>query len=165
MQRIANGEDGVVEKNLVLVHAADDVDHDVRLELVEDDPVVVEDDVARLLGRLLDETLLKGLLRLDVGVGIRRRVAGCPWFLNSQPMPFSFCPYQCPSGGEGGGNRDRCVHTVGSGVRRGVVFGEYSRSVLGAQDEDGLHRQEGHSGRHGCGLGGVELSSFMLCCM
>ena len=72
VQGVAQGEDRVVEQNLVLVEAADDVDHDVRLELVEYDPVVVEDDVARLLGRLVDEALFKGLLRLEVRVGVGR---------------------------------------------------------------------------------------------
>jgi hypothetical protein len=70
VERVPQGEDGVVQKNLVLVDATDDVHHDVRLHLVQHDPVVVEDDIASLLGRLLNEALLKGLLRLDIGVGV-----------------------------------------------------------------------------------------------
>lgn len=33
-----------------------------------------------------------------------------------------------------------------------VVFGEYPRTVVAAQDEHGLHREEGHSGGHGVGV-------------
>ena len=33
-----------------------------------------------------------------------------------------------------------------------VVFGEYPGAVIAAEDEDGLHREEGHSGRHGTGV-------------
>lgn len=33
-----------------------------------------------------------------------------------------------------------------------VVFGEYPRAVVAAQDEHGLHREEGHSGGHGVGV-------------
>lgn len=36
----------------------------------QDNPAIVQDDVAVLLGRLVEEALLEGLLRLDVGVGV-----------------------------------------------------------------------------------------------
>lgn len=72
MQRVAQSQHRVVQQDLVLVGSADDVHHDIRLELVEDDSVVVEDDVAVLLGRLVNQALLKRLLRLEVRVGIAR---------------------------------------------------------------------------------------------
>lgn len=70
MQRVSYREDDVVEHDLILVHAADDVHHDVGLGLIQHDPVVVQDDVGGLLGRLLQETLLEGFLRLQVCVGV-----------------------------------------------------------------------------------------------
>lgn len=70
VKRIPQSQNDVVKKDLVLVDASDNIHHDVRLHLVQNDPVVVEDDIAGLLCRLLQETLLKGLLRLDIGVGV-----------------------------------------------------------------------------------------------
>jgi hypothetical protein len=76
VQRVPQSQNRIVQQDFILVHATDNVDHDIGLELVEDDPVVVEDDVARLLGSLVNQTLLKGLLRLDIGVRAARRVSG-----------------------------------------------------------------------------------------
>lgn len=73
MERVSQRKDGVVEQDLVLVDTAHNVHHDVRLHLVQHDSVVVKDDVAGLLGRLLKEALLESLLGLDIGVG----VGGC----------------------------------------------------------------------------------------
>lgn len=70
MQRVANRQDRVVQQDFVFLQAADDVQHDIRLELVQDDAVVVEDNVASLLGRLLNEALLERLLSLDVVVRV-----------------------------------------------------------------------------------------------
>jgi hypothetical protein len=42
-----------VQKHLVLLRASNDVEHDVRLHLEDNNLVVVQDDVCRLLGRLL----------------------------------------------------------------------------------------------------------------
>lgn len=72
MERVTQGQHGVIQQDLVLVGGANDVQHDVGLHLVQHDAVVVEDDVARLLGRLVDEALFKRLLRLQIGVGMAR---------------------------------------------------------------------------------------------
>jgi len=69
MQRVPQGQDHIVEHNLILVHAAYDVHHDVALALVQHDPVVVEDDVGGLLGRLLDQAFLECFLGFYVWVG------------------------------------------------------------------------------------------------
>lgn len=68
MHRVAKGQDDVVEHDLVLLHSADDIYHNVGLALVEDDAVVVEDDVGGLLCCLLEESFLEGFLGLEVGV-------------------------------------------------------------------------------------------------
>jgi hypothetical protein len=70
MQRVTQSQHGVIQQDLVLVGSANDVQHDVRLHLVQHDAVVVEDDVARLLGRLVDEALFESLLRLQIGVRV-----------------------------------------------------------------------------------------------
>lgn len=70
MQRVPHRQNNIVQHDLVLVHAADDVHHDVALALVQHDAVVIQDDVPRLLGRLLEQALLEGLLRF--GVRVRR---------------------------------------------------------------------------------------------
>ncbi len=72
---VAQCQNCIVQQNLILLETAHDVNHDVRLQLIQDDAVVVEDDVARLLGRLVNQALLKGLLRLEVRIRVRRR--GC----------------------------------------------------------------------------------------
>ena len=58
MQRIAQRKNHIVEHDLILVHAAHDVHHDVALALVQHDPVVVEVVVGGLLGRLLVQAFL-----------------------------------------------------------------------------------------------------------
>lgn len=75
MQRVADGENSIVKQNLVLVGCANNVNHDIGLELVEHNAVIVEDNITSLLARLINETLLKGLLRLGIGVWVRRRAA------------------------------------------------------------------------------------------
>lgn len=72
MKRITKSQNSVVEQNLVLVGGTDHVEHDVGLHLVQDNPVVVEDDVARLLGGLVDKALLERLLRLQIGIRVAR---------------------------------------------------------------------------------------------
>lgn len=77
MQAIPQREEHVVQQHLVLLGAAHHVDGHVRLHLVEHHPVVVEQDVAVLLGRLGQEALLEarlgGLVRVGVlGGGARR---------------------------------------------------------------------------------------------
>jgi len=67
---VSQSQNGVVQKNLVLVDTANNVHHDIRLHLVQHNSVVVENNVAGLLGGLLNETLLESLLRLDIGVGV-----------------------------------------------------------------------------------------------
>lgn len=67
---VSQSQNGVVQKNLVLVDTANNVHHDIRLHLVQNNSVVVENNVAGLLGSLLNETLLESLLRLDIGVGV-----------------------------------------------------------------------------------------------
>lgn len=52
MQGIPKRKNNVVKQNLVLVNAANDIHHDVRLHLIQHDPVVIEDDIAGLLRRL-----------------------------------------------------------------------------------------------------------------
>ena len=44
---------GPVEQNLVLFGTADDVEHNIRLHLKDNNLAIVEDDVGRLLGGLL----------------------------------------------------------------------------------------------------------------
>lgn len=85
-QRVPQREDDIVQHDLVLAGVADDVEHDVALGLEHHHPVVVEDDVARLLARLLHQALLERLLVLERRVrlggrepgrrrrGVRRRV-------------------------------------------------------------------------------------------
>lgn len=48
VQRVAQGENDVVQQNLVLRDVADNVHHHVRFHLVQHNSIVVEDDVARL---------------------------------------------------------------------------------------------------------------------
>lgn len=53
MQRIPQRKKGVIEQDLVLLGATDEIEHQVSLLLVQHDLVIVEDDVARLFRRLL----------------------------------------------------------------------------------------------------------------
>lgn len=79
VQRVAERQDSVVEEDLVLVDIANDVHHDIGLVLVQNDTIVVEDDIACLLRRLLNEALLESLLRLEIRVGTARCIAGSCW--------------------------------------------------------------------------------------
>lgn len=49
----------------------------MRGQPYQDNPAVVQDNVTVLLGRLVEEALLEGLLRLDVGVGVLFGRCGC----------------------------------------------------------------------------------------
>ena len=69
MQRIPHRQNNIIQHNLILIHAAHDIHHDIALALVQHDPVIVEDDICGLLGRFLEEAFLEGFLRFDVWVG------------------------------------------------------------------------------------------------
>lgn len=72
MQAVSKRQKYVVEQNLVFVRAANNVDSDIRLHLVEHHLVVVKEDIAGLLCCLLKEALLKTDLRSLVGIGVLR---------------------------------------------------------------------------------------------
>lgn len=72
MKRVAKSQYCVVEQNLVFVGGTNNVEHDVGLHLIQDNAVVVQDNVSGLLGRLVDETFLECLLRLQVGIRMGR---------------------------------------------------------------------------------------------
>lgn len=87
MKRITKSQNSVVEQDLVLVGGTDHVEHDVGLHLVQDNPVVVEDDVARLLGGLVNEALLERLLRLQIGIRVAR--CACAAYQTSSPLAIA----------------------------------------------------------------------------
>ena len=62
MQRVPQREDNIIQHNLILIHAPHNIHHDIALAFIQHDPVVVEDDIGGLLGRLLEEAFLKCLL-------------------------------------------------------------------------------------------------------
>lgn len=123
-----------VQQNLVLFGASNDVEHDVRLHLEDDDLLVVEDNVGGLLRCLLwaksdaitcsssrvptQQPLLEGLLVLDRLV--------------------------CDLAGVVAG-----VVLGRMGIR--VVLGEDARAIVGGEDQDRLDAEEGERARHGSG--------------
>jgi hypothetical protein len=46
-------------------------------------------------------------------------------------------------------------------VRRGVVFCEDAGVVVGCEEEDSVHAEQGHVRRHGCGL--VCVLDYSIC--
>ena len=61
-QTIPQSQHYIKEQHLVLVRPANDIHHDITLHLEDHDSVIIKDDVARLLRRFLQQSLLKALL-------------------------------------------------------------------------------------------------------
>ena len=70
VKRVPQGKDHIVEHNLVLFRSAHHIQHHVAFHLEDHHPVVIEDNIAGLLRRLLQETLLECLLVLQARVWI-----------------------------------------------------------------------------------------------
>jgi hypothetical protein len=62
MQRVPQRKHNIIQHNLVLIHAPDNIHHDVALALVQHDPVVVEDYVGSLLCGLFEEAFFERFL-------------------------------------------------------------------------------------------------------
>jgi hypothetical protein len=123
-----------VQKHLILLGAAHDVEHHIRLHLEDDDFLIVQDDIRGLLGRFLwglsdnklsseeadmaptEQPLLKGLLVLHRLVcdlaGVVGRVA-----------------------------RGR--------MRVRIVLGEDARAIVDGENQDRRHAEQGEGARHG----------------
>jgi hypothetical protein len=63
---------------------------------------------------------------------------------------------------EGRGGKRTASRCVVGGI---VVFREHAGAILGAEDYDGIHREQGHAGRHGCGVGWLHTDVWGLCDM
>lgn len=146
MKRITKSQNSVVEQDLVLVGGTDHVEHDVGLHLVQDNAVVVEDDVARLLGGLVNEALFERLLRLQVGVRVTR--CACAAYQTSSPLAIAHATNTRGASCLSSSMLRVRMRTRGSGVRRRKVLGEYPGAILSAEDEDCLNGEKGHSRRH-----------------
>ena len=72
VQTISQCKDDIIQHNLILVHAAHNIHHDVAFGFIEHNPVVVEDDVCCLFRGFLKEAFLEGFLRFHVCVWLRR---------------------------------------------------------------------------------------------
>lgn len=144
MERITKSQHRIIEQNLVLVGGANDIEHDVGFHLVQDNSVVVEDDIARLLGRLVNKALLESLLRLQVGIRVARYA--CAAYQTSSPLAMAHTLKH--SGRIAAAQLNLHVRTGRSGVRRRKVFGKYPGAILSSKDEDCLDGEEGHSRRH-----------------
>jgi hypothetical protein len=68
MQRISQRQNDIIKHDLILVHAADHIHHDIALALVQHDPIVIENDIRGLLCGLLDEAFLECFLGFYVWV-------------------------------------------------------------------------------------------------
>jgi hypothetical protein len=68
MKTIPHGQNHIIQHNLVLIHTAHHIHHNVAFGLVKHDAVVVEDDIGGLFLGFLEETFFEDLLRLDIGV-------------------------------------------------------------------------------------------------
>ena len=123
-----------IQKHLILLGAAHDVEHDVRLHLEHDHLLVVQYDVGGLLG-----CLLCPLVRLCSPAN--GRLARTQQSLLESLLVLH--RLVCLLAGEVG------MH-AGRGVRIRVVLGEDARAIVNGEDEDGLDAEEGQRARHGC---------------
>jgi hypothetical protein len=69
MQTIPQRKHNIIKHNLILLHAAHDIHHDIALALIQHDPVIVEYDIGCLLCGFLEEPFLECFLGFDVRVG------------------------------------------------------------------------------------------------
>lgn len=135
VQTIPQCQNDAVQHDLVLLRSSHNIQHDVALHFEDDHSVVVEDDIAGLLRRLLEQPLLEGLLVLYARVGVGTRVVVAL----------------------------RVVRYVWRGVifgqdARGVVGGEDEDGV------DGEERHVGrHGGCSACALLMISEGDLVLC--
>ena len=78
MQTIPQRQNNIIQHNLILIHTAHHIHHNIAFGLVENDSVIVEDDVCALLGGLFQEAFLEGFLGFQIAVG-RGGMMGVFW--------------------------------------------------------------------------------------
>lgn len=109
-QRIPQAQHNIIQQHLILISTSNNIEHNIALHLKHDDPIVVQNHVARLLIRLLQQSLLERPLLFQRRVGVDARLVG-------------LCRRGC--GGWGGGGLE---------VWGGVVFGEDSGAIVRRHD-------------------------------
>jgi hypothetical protein len=114
-QTIPQRQHHTKQQYLIFLRPANNIHHDIALHLEHHHPIIIQNNVAGLLCRFLQQPFFEGFLVFEEGVGV------CAW---------------CVAVAGGGGG-------VGWLVGGGVVFCEEAGGVVGGEDEDGVDGKEG----------------------